>query len=197
MNVSDTIKDTAEKYKDISAIGVTTFGETFVALDENNKALMSSMLYTDPRGMAEVCEPCEKLGEKKIISICGVKPHQMYSLPKIIWIKNNSPAEYKKIRRILLMEDFIIYMLTGKACINYSLAGRTMAFDMRSKCWSDKICKATGIDKNILSIPVPVGNIAGSILKDIADKLGLNADVKVINGCHDQAAEQRWRYGFK
>ena len=56
-----------------------------------------------------------------------------------MWIKDNCPAIYKKAKRILLMEDYIIYMLTGAAQIDYSLAARTMAFDIRSKCWSDEI----------------------------------------------------------
>ena len=76
---------------ELEAIGITTFGETFVALDEEDNVLLPSMLYTDPRGADECIELCNKLGEKHLTKIAGVKPHQMYSLPKMMWIKNNRP----------------------------------------------------------------------------------------------------------
>ena len=146
--VCDVIKDVCGKCE-LSAMGVTTFGETFTVLDENDNVLLPSMLYTDPRGSEECEMLCEAVGEKKLTYISGVKPHQMYSLPKIMWIKNNRPDIYEKAKRILLMEDYIVYMLTGNAYIDYSLAARTMALDIRKKCWSDEILSAAGVDKNL------------------------------------------------
>ena len=180
------IKETASNH--LSAIGVTSFGETFVALDENDKVLLPSMLYTDPRGEAEKEELCSKLGEEKLIYISGVKPHSMYSLPKIMWIKNNRPKIYGKIKRILLIEDFIVYRLTGRAYIDYSLAARTLGLDIRQKCWSNEIFYAAGIDVSLMSQPVKTGSLAGNVRPEMAQRLGISADVKIINGCHDQVA---------
>ena len=132
--VCTVIKNTTDAGVDVDAIGVTTFGETFAVIDENDKVLLPAMLYTDPRGEEECKALCDKLGEKKLIEISGVKPHQMFSLPKIMWIKNNRQDVFSKISKILLMEDFIIYKLSGVASINYALATRTMAFDIRNKC---------------------------------------------------------------
>lgn len=186
-SVCDVISDTSKKY-DLSAIGVTTFGETFAVLDENENVLLPSMLYTDPRGGEECKSLCDVLGEKELTKISGVKPHQMYSLPKMMWIKNNRPDVFAKIKRIMLIEDYIVYKLTGYAFIDYSLAARTMAFDIRNKCWSEKILSAAGIDKSLLSTPVPAFNIAGEIKKDIREKLGIKTEIKVVNGAHDQVA---------
>ena len=185
--VCDVIGEVA-KHCNLSAIGVTTFGETFVALDKEDNVLLPSMLYTDPRGEKECADLCTNLGEQRLTYISGVKPHQMYSLPKMMWIKNNLPEVYEKIDKILLMEDFIVYKLCGNACIDYSLAARTMAFDIREKCWSDVILEAAGIDKNLLSKPVPAFHIAGDLKSDIAQKLGIKGTVKIVNGAHDQVA---------
>lgn len=185
--VCEVIRETAKNYE-LSAIGVTTFGETFVILDENDNVLLPSMLYTDQRGDDECKLLCEALGEERLTYISGVKPHQMYSLPKIMWIKNNRPDIYAKAKRILLMEDYIVYKLTGNACIDYSLAARTMAFDIRNKCWSDEIFNSAGIDKTLLSVPVPVFNIAGDIKADVSENLGIKNSVKIVNGAHDQVA---------
>ena len=185
--VCEVIKDVSRKCE-ISAIGITTFGETFVLLDENDTALLPSMLYTDPRGAEECAQLCDTLGEKRVIEIAGVKPHQMYSIAKIMWIKNHKPDVYAKAKKILLMEDYIVYMLTGRACIDYSLAARTMAFDIGKKCWSDEILDAAGIDKSLLSEAVPAFNVAGEIKKEIAESLGIKDGVKIVNGAHDQVA---------
>ncbi|MBR3942514.1 MAG: carbohydrate kinase [Clostridia bacterium] len=185
--VCDVIRDTAQNCA-LSVLGVTTFGETFVALDQDDNVLLPSMLYTDPRGEKECADLCAILGEQKLTYISGVKPHQMYSLPKLMWIKNNLPEVYRKIDKILLMEDFIVYMLCGRACIDYSLAARTMAFDIREKCWSNEILDAAGIDKKLLSEAVPAFNVAGDLKKDVAEKLGIKGTVKIVNGAHDQVA---------
>ncbi len=185
--VSAVIADTAEKHE-IAAIGVTTFGETFVALDEEDNVLLPSMLYTDPRGEEECRTLCAALGEDRLTYIAGVKPHQMYSLPKIMWIKNNRPEVFAKIKRIMLMEDYIVYLLSGAACIDYSLAARTMALDIRKKCWSDEILSAAGIDKSLLSTPVPAFHVAGELKPEIAAKLGIKNSIKIVNGAHDQVA---------
>lgn len=186
-SVCDVLSDAAKKYP-ISAVGVTTFGETFVAVDEYDNVLLPSMLYTDPRGHKECEQLCERIGEDRLTQIAGVKPHSMYSLPKIMWIKNNLPDVFKKIRRIMLMEDYIVYKLSGVAQIDYSLAARTMAFDIRKKQWSQEIFDAAGIDISLMSSPVPTGSVAGNIRQELAKKLDISEDTVIVNGAHDQVA---------
>lgn len=185
--VCEVLRDTAGKHP-LEAVGVTTFGETFVVLDENDRVLLPSMLYTDPRG-GEACERlCSRLGEERITYIAGVKPHSMYSLPKVMWIRENRPEVFSRIKRIMLMEDYIVYKLCGAAQIDYSLAARTMAFDIRNKCWSREILAAADIDDALLSRPVPTGSIAGTIRGELAKKLGVPTTIRIVSGAHDQVA---------
>lgn len=158
------------------ALGITSFGETFVILDKNDKVLSGSMLYTDPR--ADI-SPFDKEETERI---AGCSPHGMYSIPKLLWIKNNKPELYEKINKVLLIGDFVAYMLTGNACIDYSLAARTMAFDIRKKVWSKEIFSKADIDINLMSQPVQCGTIIGT-----SNKFGLK-NTKIIAGCHDQVA---------
>lgn len=182
------IREMAEKYPDIAGIGVTSFGETFVCVDEAGEPLHPAMLYTDPRGKEECRELVEKLGEREIADITGLRPHEMYSISKIMWIKKHQPEVYEAARRVLLMEDYVVYHLTGKAQIDYSLATRTMAFDIRKLCWSQEIFEAAGIDRNLMAEPVPTGSVAGSVSHAAVQKTGLHPDTKVISVSHDQVA---------
>lgn len=122
----------AEKHPDIGGIGVTSFGETFVFTDGEGKPLHRAMLYTDPRGREECLELTRKMEGRKIAAITGLRPHEMYSLPKMMWIRKNRPEVYEQAKHAFLMEDYVVFHLTGKAQIDYSLATRTMAFDIAS-----------------------------------------------------------------
>ena len=185
--VKSVIADCARQHAP-SAIGVTSFGESFVLLDDRDRVLLPSMLYTDPRGSVECNRLCAALGEEKIIRIAGVKPHPMYSLPKLMWIRENLPEIYARARRVLLMEDYIVYMLSGRAQIDHSLAARTMAFDIQRKCWSPEILNAAGIDPTLLSTPVPTGTAAGRVRPSLAEELGLSPETVIVSGAHDQVA---------
>lgn len=182
------LSEMASRYPDIGGIGVTSFGETFVCVDGAGEPLHPAMLYTDPRGREECLELVRKIGEKKIAEITGLRPHEMYSISKIMWLKRNRPEVLEAARHILLMEDYVVFRLTGVAQIDYSLAARTMAFDIRKLCWSGEILEAAGVDEKLLSVPVPTGTIAGSLLASAAEKTGLRTDAQVVSVSHDQVS---------
>ena len=186
--VCEVLADAGSHYPDLKAIGVSSFGESMALLDEEDCPVRPAMLYTDPRG-AEECRELEAiLGKEKLERITGVAPHSMYSLPKLMWVKKHRPEQFGRIRKILLMEDYIIYMLTGSRMIDYSLATRTMAFDIRALDWSQEIFRAAGIDSGLFSKPVPSGTSAGQILPEMAERLGLPRDLLLVPAVHDQAA---------
>lgn len=173
---------------ELCSIAVTSFGETFTMLDSNDVPCAPSMLYTDPRGKEYVSELVAKFGAQNLAFRTGVAPHEMYSLPKIMWVKNNMPDAYAKAKCILLMQDFVVYMLTGERRIDYSLAARTACFDIVGKCWDKELLDYCGIDESLLSTPVATGSVAGKIKPEIATELGLSAETVIVSGCHDQIA---------
>lgn len=182
------ITDTTKQYKDIAGIGITSFGETCVMTDADGMPLHAAMLYTDPRGKEQCMQLCNKMSEGRIAEISGMKPHEMYSLPKLMWLKENEPELYVKAEHVFLMEDFVVYHLTGQTKIDYSLATRTMGFDIRKMEWSKEIFETAGIDVNLMSETVPTGTVAGTVTKEIAEKTGLTTETKIVCISHDQIA---------
>ena len=182
------ITDMAGSYPDIAGIGVTSFGETFVMTDEDGNLLAPAMLYTDPRGREECEKLAEKFGAERIASITGVSPHEMYGLPKILWRKAHDPEVYEKTKHIFQMEDYVVFSLTGNAQIDYSLATRSMAFDINNLCWSDEILDGAGVDKKLFSRPVPSGTDAGVITTAVAERTGLSQDTHIVCVSQDQVA---------
>ncbi len=186
--IYEVLSEMAAQYPDIGGIGITSFGETFVLTDGEGQPLHTAMLYTDPRGSAECSRLKERLGERRIAEITGLRPHEMYSISKLMWMKTNCPDIYEKAAYIFLMEDYVVYHLTGKRQIDYSLATRTMAFDIRELDWSREILEAAGIEREKLSTPVPTGTDAGKILAEAAKRTGLSRGTHIVSVSHDQVA---------
>lgn len=186
--VYDCIHEMGAQYPDIAGIGVTSFGETFVMTDEEGTPLHTAMLYTDPRGAEECAELVETMGRDKLIEETGLNPHEMYSISKVMWVKKHLPEVYAKAKHIFLMEDYVTFHLTGKACIDYALASRTMAFNINHLHFSYDICEAAGIDIELFSEPVPTGSVVGTLTTEVAGFTGLSPETKIIAAGHDQVA---------
>lgn len=181
------IREAAAHFPGIAAIGITSFGESFVLLDEADRPLMPTMLYTDPRGEEECVLLRDALGDETIQAITGVNSAAMFSLPKLMWVRRHCPDVWRKTRRICLIEDYLVYLLTGRAQIDHSLAARTMAFDIHTLSWSPVLLDAAGIDPSLLSTPVPTGTSAGCVRPELAADLGLHGTL-IVSVSHDQVA---------
>lgn len=170
---------------DIRALAVSSLGEAAVPVDSSGKTLGEALLFWDPSGKDEMREIADKIGVDTIADITGVIPDPMFTLCKIAWQKKNT-AYYGATKYFLLFEDFIIYRLTGQRKISYSLACRTMGFDIKAKEWSSVMFEAAGVDPALMSKPVASGTPAGTVLPEVKKELGLLADTLVTTGGHDQ-----------
>ena len=135
-------------------------------LDDNDQILFYPMLYTDSRGEEEAEYIKATVGEENAFLITGVVPHSMYSISKLLWIKNNAPELFGKASKVMLIGDYIGYLFTGERFIDYALASRTGAFDITKMEFSKKILEALGIDPNLFSAPKIAGSIVGKIKRD-------------------------------
>lgn len=187
-SVFGVIREMAAQHPDLDGIGVTSFGETFVLTDADGTPLHPAMLYTDPRGAEECRELEEKLGADRITRITGLVPHEMYSIGKLMWLRRNRPEVWAAAKRLHLIEDYVVWHLTRTAQIDYSLAARTMAFDINSLTWSREIFEAAGIDPSLMSRPVPTGTCAGAVIPEAARRTGLDSRCLIVSVSHDQVA---------
>ena len=165
---------------EIDSVCVSSLGESFVILDEEDRVIFYPMLYQDPRGEEEAREICSVIGEENAFFITGVTPHSMFSLSKLLWIRKNYPKIYEKARKILLIGDYVGYLLTGQRVIDYALATRTGAFDIQKMQFSEEILSAFGVDPALFSCP----KLAGSIVGRVKEEWGMHATL--VLGSHDQ-----------
>ena len=181
MHLRDMIAKVAADFK-VDSVAVSSLGEAFVLMDREDNILFYPMLYTDPRGEAEAEHIKATVGEARAFAIAGVVPHSMYSLSKLLWIKNNYPDLYAKADKVMLIGDYIGYLLTGERVIDYALASRTGVFDVTAMQFSRQMLDALGIDAGLFSKPAPSATIVGKI------KPEWGIDAVLVLGAHDQVS---------
>jgi xylulokinase len=126
------------------------------------------------------------MDQKRCRSITGMPANPMFTANKLLWIKKHQPDVFATTKRILLFGDYVAYMLTGERMIDYSLASRTMLLDIRNNCWSEEVAGVLGLPVDGFSKPVRMGTPIGKLLRQVAKESGLNENVLVVAGGHDQ-----------
>ncbi len=184
-NLKDMIKGVAENFE-FSSICISTIGESFALLDKDDNVLVYPMLYTDARGEKESEILYNAFTKEKLFSVTGVLPQSMYSINKLLWIKNNLPETFNKADKALLMCDYFGYLLTGERVIDYGLAARTGAFDVGKLEFSKEILDKVGVPISLFSKPARTGSVVGEIKGDIIKELGIKGSPVVVLGSHDQ-----------
>lgn len=170
----------------IQAIAASSQGEAFSPVDENGEILCPAMISGDTRASEIVSEFAKQFGEERLYQLTGHSISPMFSIGKLLWLRQFEPQIFEKTRYFLCFEDLLCYSLTGIPAMGYPLAARTMLFNPGNHSWVPELLNACGINENQLSTALPCGTIVGNILPKIAEKLGIPATVKWVTGGHDQ-----------
>jgi len=170
----------------VKALAISSQGEAFTAIAEEGKYLCNAMVSSDKRSLPYVNNWVEQFGEERLYQITGHTAHSMFSLFKLLWLKDNKPEIWKDARKFLCFEDLLQYRLGLDPSIGWSLAGRTMLFDVRKHCWSNEILSILDLEEDKLARPMQSGIVAGRVDVKIAQELGFSEDTLIVSGGHDQ-----------
>ena len=171
----------------IKGLGISSQGEAFTAIGLNNEFLSNAMVSSDLRSQPYLNKFLHKFGEEKLYKITGHTAHPMFTIFKLLWFKDNKPELWKRIKYFLCFEDLLQFRLGLAPKISWSLAGRTMLFDVRNHRWDPEILNAIELSQEQLAKPASSGKIIGKVNAKIASNLGLSRDTFVVTGGHDQS----------
>jgi xylulokinase len=171
----------------VAAIGLSVHGEAVTPVDKQGKALRPTILGMDTRTAEQNAWLRNQFGAEQLFAMTGMPIHTVNTLPKLLWLREYEPDIWRRADRFLLVEDFLINKLTGRAVISQCLASRTQLYDLQRGTWSDEILTALGLDANRLAEPRPSGTAIGEMRAALARELGLITSPLVVTGGHDQA----------
>ena len=170
----------------IEVLAISSHGETFIPVDSRQQPVGPAILNIDNRAVAEANWLADTLGRRHIFEITGLTVHSMYPIPKILWMREHQRDVFSSASFFLALPAYLISRLGLPSYIDYSLASRFLAFDVRQRCWSAEIMSACQLNPEQFSIPVPSGTVAGRLQSSIAADLGLRSGTLVAVGGHDQ-----------
>lgn len=170
----------------VVSIAVSSQGEAIVPVDRNGLALCNAPVTFDSRNEKEYQWFLNHFDRLEIMQTTGAPIHPMFSATKILWLKNTKPDIYESAWKIFCFSDFIAFRLGSKPCMEYSLASRTLLFDIHKKEWSQRILQTCGIEQEKLPQVVPSGTVIGTVSVDMVNRFGLSKSCKIVSGGHDQ-----------
>jgi xylulokinase len=187
--VRDCLGAARARRSDIAGLGFSCIGDTGIALDGNGEPVYPAIECTDQRAGAyeEYIRFFEDaVGSDRIFDKTGYPLSSLPPVHKILWLRDNLPDVYSRISRYGTFQEYLIWKMTGNVCVDYSLASRTMAFDIAEKRWLTDFLDSAGIPADIFSEAVPSSHIAGFLTSDMASQLSLPSGLPVVTGAHDQ-----------
>lgn len=173
---------------DILAIAIDSATHTAVLCDKDGKPLRNAIHWTDTRSMKQVAD-LKATEEEYVLNKTFSKPGTIWTLPQIIWVKENEPEIFDKINMIFFEKDYIRYLLTDVYCTDFIEAQGSMLFDNETMQWDDKLCTLAGIDRAIMPPIVKPTDIIGKITEKAASETGLYEGTPVICGTTDTVLE--------
>ncbi len=163
---------------EISALAIDTQCETLILADEKGNPLCNAIVWLDNRALNQAEQIERHFGTQKVYEVTG-QPEVTATWPacKLLWVKQNRPEIWEKTKKVFLLEDFLLFKLTGKFVTEKTLQSSSLYFDIRSGIWWEEMLGCIGLSKEALPL-----------LKNSGEYVGRVGKTAVITGAIDQIA---------
>lgn len=159
-----------------------------VLLDAEENVVRPALLWNDQRTERQVEELKATIGNSRLIELVGNPAVTGFTLPKLLWVRENEPRNWERVRSVMLPKDYIRFRLTGEKVTDMADASGTLMLDVRGRRWSYELLDRLGIDLEMLPRLVESTEVSGEISREGAEMTGLRPGILVIAGAGDNAA---------
>jgi len=183
--IADILKKSGVAPANITALGITSQGETLIVLDKRGRPLRKAIVWLDNRAKDEAEVIKNEFGRDLVYRVTGqqdVVPG--WPAPKILWLRNHEPEVFNAADKFLMLEDYLIYRLTGNFVTDHAMNPSTLYYDLRKGCWWERMLSFLGISSSQLPALLSSGASAGKVVA----KTGLSLDTVVTVAPIDQVA---------
>ena len=173
--------------KDIVGIGIDGQSWSAIPIDKSGSVLAPTPIWMDTRAEKEAQWLTSTFGEEKLFNVGGNPITPSYSLPKVLWYRNNHPQMYKNIDKILQSNSYIGYMLTGEFSGDYSQCYGYQCYNLNEKKWDYQLLKDMDLSPDMFPTPVASHKVIGGVSKTASMQTGLIEGTPVVAGGLDAA----------
>jgi xylulokinase len=174
--------------KDVEGIGLSGQMHGLVLLDERDEVIRPALIWCDQRSQAQVDFVNAKLGRENVLKWTANPVLTGFTLPKLLWVRDNEPRNFERVRKVLLPKDYLRFRLTGEYATEVSDASGTSLFDVVNRRWSYEMMDGLGLDRGILPSVAESSEVSGCVTAAAAAATGLAPNTPVVGGGGDQAS---------
>jgi xylulokinase len=182
------MRDAGASGGEVRGIGLSGQMHGLTLLDGAGEVIRPALIWCDQRSQQQVDFINTRVGTANVLKYTANPVVTGFTLPKLLWVRDNEPGKFERVRKVLLPKDYVRFKLTGEFASEVSDASGTSLFDVLARTWSYDMCGALGLDRAILPAVYESQEVTGSISPEIASRLGLAAGTPVVGGGGDQAA---------
>lgn len=172
----------------VLGLAMTASTHNAVLLDKKQNIIRRCIMWNDQRSSDQSNRLKKQYGER-IYKIAMQMPTPTWTLPQLMWLKEQEPENYKKIDRLLFTKDYVRSWVTGDFCTDEVDAQGSLLYDAQRKEWSSEICAMIDLPLSVLPEIRQSKEIVGHVRAKVAKLTGLPEGLPVIAGCSDTAAE--------
>lgn len=174
--------------EDIKVISVSSQAPAVLPVDRNGNPLHDALIWMDRRSKEEYEIIKDKVGVERIFDITGNRLDTYFSLTELMWFLRNKPEVMDKCYKVLQVNGYINYKLTGVFSIDDSHVSLTQIYDIHNECWSEELLKAIGADASLMPDTYDCCEPIGTVSKEAAEATGLSEKTVVLAGAVDATA---------
>lgn len=176
-----------EQRLDLAAIVVTSQRASVIPVDSTGYPLHPAVTWQDKRSMPQVDRLVSELGFENLYRRTGLRPNPYFSVPKMMWFAEAEPEVYRDAAKLIGVQDYVVFLLTGHFVTDWTQAARTMLLGIDDFTWDSEILATAGIPESKLPDLVPPGSLVeGGLRRSIAKSVNLTEGMPVIIGGGDQ-----------
>ena len=172
----------------VRAVGLSGQMHGAVLLDAAGEVVRPAIIWCDQRTGAQCRRLTGEVGAARLIDLVGNPALTGFTLPKLLWVRDEEPAHWERVRTVLLPKDYVRWRLTGERATDVADASGTLLFDVARRRWSAELLAQVGNDPASLPAAHEGPAVAGRLSRAGAEATGLAAGTPVVAGAGDQAA---------
>jgi xylulokinase len=173
---------------EIVGIGLTGQMHGSVFLDRDGEVIRPALLWNDQRTGAQCEEITERVGPQRIVEITGNPALTGFQAPKVLWLRDEEPANFERVAHVLLPKDYVRYRLSHELATDAADASGTLFLDLRARTWSREVLDALEVPAEWLPAVFEGPESTGTVAGDVAAELGLPAGIPIAAGGGDNSA---------
>src|SRR5579863_2785506 len=155
--------------RDVRGVGMSGQMHGLTLLDRDGLVIRPALIWCDQRSQPQVDFINRTIGEENVLAAIANPVLTGFTLPKLLWVRDNEPAQFDRIRKILLPKDYVRYKLTGEFATEVSDASGTALFDVVRRRWSFEMMDRLGLPHSILPAVAESVVATGAISKEAAE----------------------------